>query len=154
MTEPLIEISNDQEEVFSRFINILITDNYEIKEASEIDTLRFGKYKDLKQIEKLEIYPSQYKSFIAQNRIPIIQSDKKWFPKFYVFEIELENNLKAIKLEDKLNGFIHHDDIFNEKDYDYILRNQDRLIYVLCRTKMFEEYALNYKSRLQEIIRN
>uniref|UniRef100_UPI003F6E2F53 hypothetical protein n=1 Tax=Carboxylicivirga taeanensis TaxID=1416875 RepID=UPI003F6E2F53 len=150
----LINISNDEEEIFASIINLLIADNYEIKDASEIDTLRFGKYKDLEQIENLEIYPSQYKSFKAINKTPIIQSDKDWFPKFYVFEIQLEDTIQAIEIENKLNSFIHHDDIFNEKNYDYVLRNHDRLIYVLCQSKMFEEYALSYKRRLKEIIKN
>lgn len=150
----LINISNDEEEVFARIINLLIADNYEITDASEIDTLRFGKYKDLKQIEKLEMYPSHYKSFKAISKTPIVQSDKNWFPKFYVFEIQFKDTVQAIEIENKLNSFIHHDDIFNEKDYDYILRNHDRLIYVLCKSKMFEEYALSFKRRLKEIIKN
>jgi hypothetical protein len=141
-------------DVFKRFIKILETDNYNVDTTQSIGTLKFTKYVDLEETERIEFKNNQFKSFHAKRKNPIKNMQDNWYPSFYVYEIYFQDSLKAKDFEKELNGFIRNDDIFNEKYYDYILRNNDRLIYVLCKAKIFEEYTFSYQGKLGELINN
>lgn len=77
-----------------------------------------------------------------------------WYPSFSVTEICFQDELTAAENHGKISEMINRRDIFNEKNYDYILQNVNRLIYVSCGAKIFEEYAFSYKDKIEEIIKN
>ena len=61
--------------------------------------------------------------------------------------------LLAIKqLLRRIEAAINSDDIFNEKQYDYLLRNGCALIYVHCNVSLFKEYAFQYRDSLKRLI--
>ena len=77
----------------------------------------------------------------------------KWYPAFTVTEICFSDEQTASKRQQEISEIINNLDLFNEKDYDYILKNGNRLIYVSCGAKIFEEYAFSYKDKIEEIIK-
>ena len=77
-----------------------------------------------------------------------------WYPSFSVTEICFQDEKVASKTHKEISEIINNRDIFNEKNYDYILKNGNRLIYVSCVAKIFEEYAFSYKNKIEELIKN
>lgn len=138
----------------NRFIKLLEADNYNIDTIVIIDTLSFSKWEKLEVIDRIDIDRHKFNSFYAKRKNPLKHLRDNWYPSFRVYEICLEDSLLAFEFEKKVNEFISHKDIYNEKNYDYVVLNQDRLIYVTCEAKLFQEYAFNYKSKLLELIKN
>ncbi len=133
----------------NKLINILKKDQYEIQDIA-IDSLMFKS----KEMDWISFKNKDFKSYRMKRSFEIPNLDDKFYPGFEIYEVCFENEQTAKDYELQLNNIIRSSDFYNEKQYDYIVRNGNRLIYILARAKMFEEYALLYKSKLEEMINN
>ena len=140
----------------------------ELKELLEIDNYKFESkvqqndlwFKSEKINEEFEVdktisFPkSQILSIYAKRKNKLERMQDNWYPSFSVTEICFQDEKVASKTHKEISEIINNGDIFNEKNYDYILENGNRLIYVSCGAKIFEEYAFSYKNKIEELIKN
>ena len=75
-----------------------------------------------------------------------------YYPRFQVYELYFESKELAAVHALKIEAAINSDDIFNEKQYDYLLRNGCALIYVHCNVSLFKEYAFQYRDSLKRLV--
>jgi len=137
------------------FINVLKQDNYRVELREKQDDLSFKSYKEEFEVDKTISFPEhQFKTIYAKRKNKLERMEDNWYPSFSVTEICFPNKLTASENYTAISEIINRYDIDNEKTYDYILQNGNRLIYVNCGAKIFEEYAFGYKERIEEIIKN
>ncbi|MFZ9847679.1 MAG: hypothetical protein ACO3EE_05950 [Flavobacteriales bacterium] len=72
------------------------------------------------------------------------------YPRFSVYNITFQSELAAKEEREKISTFINHDDLLNEKNYDFILRDGRNLIYVSCDAMIFSEITFSYQEKLEE----
>jgi hypothetical protein len=136
---------------------LLEKDNYSVEIREQQNDLWFKTEKESKEFEvdKTISFPkSQCLSFYVKRKNKLERMKDNWYPSFSVTEICFQDELTAAENHGKISEMINRRDIFNEKNYDYILQNVNRLIYVSCGAKIFEEYAFSYKDKIEEIIKN
>ena len=144
----------EKSSVLNDFIKLLEADNYNIDTIIGIpDTLRFMKWDNRFEI-KIDFTGEQFTTFFAKRKHPLKNMTDSWYPNFRVFEICFDDDQTALEYEKKINEIIWSSDLFNDKNYDYVVRNSDRLIYVTCGAKIFEEYAFKYKEKIYELTKN
>ena len=134
---------------------LLEKDNYWVESKEQQNDLWFRSEKADKEFEvdKTMSFPkSQFLSLYAKRKNKLERMEDNWYPSFSVTEICFQDEEAASKTHKEILEIINNGDIFNEKKYDYILRNGNRLIYVSCGAKIFQEYAFSYKSQIEEII--
>ena len=78
--------------------------------------------------------------------------DGNWYPSFQVAEIYFKNEKIASKYHTDISKIITNFDLFNDKNYDYIVQNNNKLIYVSCGASIFSTYAFGYKKKIKQII--
>jgi hypothetical protein len=139
---------------FEELIAVLELDGYEVDSTAFVDTLRFQILDGLQVMKSRIFLTDDFNSVIAKRKTPLERMEENWFPNFQVFEICFGTEQLAIQGEQELSSFLESNDIYNSKNYDYLTRNKDRIIYVSCKAKIFEDYALKYKSRIEKIIKN
>lgn len=76
-----------------------------------------------------------------------------WYPSFSVTEICFQDASSALENYQLISDIINRSDFFNEKNYDYVLQNGNRLIYVSAGAKLYGEYAFSYSNHIEEIIK-
>jgi len=135
-----------------QIIQILEKDNYQVDTAKNIEVLYFIRYKGFEEVERIEFTEDQFKSIYAKRKYPIKDIEGNYFPSFHVYEITFKDSIQSKEYENKINEIINNDDPYNEKDYDYILRDNQQLLYVSAGAKIFEEYAFNYKDIFEELM--
>jgi DNA-dependent RNA polymerase auxiliary subunit epsilon len=136
---------------------LLEKDNYSVEIREQQNDLWFKTEKESKEFEvdKTISFPkSQCLSFYVKRKNKLERMKDNWYPSFSVTEICFQDELTAAENHGKISEMMNRRDIFNEKNYDYILQNGNRLIYVSCGAKIFEEYAFSYKDKIEEIIKN
>lgn len=107
------------------------------------------------EVDKTIFFPkSQCLSVYAKRRNKLERMQDNWYPSFSITEICFHDEQTATKSHQEIFEIINNGDLFNEKNYDYILENGNRLIYVSCGAKIFEEYAFSYKSKIEILIEN
>lgn len=135
---------------------LLEKDNYSVETKEQENDLWFKTEKESKkfEVDKIISFPkSQCISFYAKRKNKLEQMKDNWYPSFSVTEICFQDEQTASTNFQEIFKIINNGDIFNEKNYDYILENGNRLIYVSCGAKIFEEYAFSYKDKIEEIIK-
>ncbi|WP_062060699.1 hypothetical protein [Aquimarina longa] len=135
---------------------LLEQENYrvEIKEQQNDLWFRSKKNNEKFEVDETISFPkSQYLSIYAKRKNKLEQMQDNWYPSFFVTEICFQDESSAAENYRKITQIINRSDIFNEKNYDYIIQNENRLIYVSCRAKIFEEYAFSYQNKIEEIIK-
>jgi hypothetical protein len=146
---------NEFSESMTDFIELLKQDNYAINLREDQSGLRFKSYKEGFQVDKTISFPKgNFKTIFAKRKNKLERMTDNWYPSFAVTEICLQDEQTASKSYQEISEIIDNSDLINEKDYDYILKNKNRLIYVICRAKIFEEYAFAYKDKIEEMIKN
>ena len=136
---------------------LLEKDNYKVEVKEQNNDLWFKSEKTNEEFEEdktISFQKSQILSLYAKRKNKLERMQDSWYPSFSVTEICFQDKKAASKTYKKISEIINNGDIFNEKNYDYILENGDRLIYVSCGAKIFEEYAFSYKEKIEEIIKN
>ncbi len=136
---------------------LLEKDNYKVEIKEQQNDLWFKSEKGNKEFEvdkTISFSKSQCLSFYAKRKNKLERMQDNWYPSFSVIEICFQNEQTASISHKIISEIINNGDIFNEKNYDYILKNGNRLIYVSCGAKIFEEYAFSYKGKIEEIIKN
>lgn len=139
------------------FIGLLEKDNYNVESQKQLNKLWFKSENTNKEFEvdKTISFPkSQILSIHAKRKNKLERMQDNWYPSFSITEICFQDEKTASKAHKEISEIINNEDIFNEKNYDYILKNGNRLIYVSCGAKIFEEYAFSYKGNIEEIINN
>lgn len=148
---------NQFSKVMTELKELLEQENYkvEIKEQQNDLWFKSEKENDEFEVDKTISFPkSRYLSIYAKRKNKLERMQDNWFPSFSVTEICFQDESVAVENHRKISEIISLNDIFNEKNYDYILQNGNRLIYVSCGAKIFEEYAFSYKDRIEEMIKN
>ena len=136
---------------------LLEQENYkvEIKEQQNDLWFRSENGNDEFEVDETISFPkSQCLSIYAKRKNKLERMQDNWYPLFSVTEICFQDESVAVENHRQISNIISRNDIFNEKNYDYILQNGNRLIYVSCGAKIFEEYAFSYKDRIEEMIKN
>ena len=160
-TSPEPESKKDIEGVncdeFSRamidFIALLKRDNYEINPKENQLELSFKSYKEEFKVDKDITFPKDhFKTIFAKRKNKLERMEDNWYPSFTITEICFQNEQLASKSYQDIFEIIDLSDLGNEKNYDYLLQNGNRLIYVSCGAKIFETYALGYKDEIEGII--
>ena len=137
----------------NKCIELLKNDNYEINHAETDDELEFKSYKNDFESDKVIIIRNyHFKAFWVKRKHKLDLNDNHWYPSFSVAEICFANAGVASQKHKEISEIIESRDLRNDKNYDYLLKNGNRLIYVSCRAKVFEEYAFYYKPKIEEII--
>ncbi len=139
---------------FIEFISVLEQDNYKIDKAPQIDTLKFQTLEDLRVTRSRNFLSEDFSVVLAKRQSPLNRMEGNWFPNFHVFEICFESDQMATHAEKDLNAFINSDDIYNSKNYDYIVRHGNRIVYVTCKAKIFEDHAFKYQSIIEDIVKS
>ncbi len=146
---------NKFSEVMIDFIELLRQDNYDINFKEDQSELMFESYKENFQIDRtISFQKDNFKTIIAKRKSKLENMLDNWYPSFTVTEICLQNDKNSSKIFQEIYEIINCSDLFNEKNYDYILKNGNRLIYVSCKAKIFEEYAFSYKDKIEKVIKN
>lgn len=138
-------------------IGLLEQDNYEVEIKEQQNDLLFQSKKrnnEFEVDEKISFSKTQYLSMSVKRKNKLEGRKDYWYPSFSVTEICSQDEATASKNHDKILEIINNNDIFNEKNYDYILKNENKLIYVSCGAKIFTEYALAYKEKIEELVKN
>jgi hypothetical protein len=136
---------------------LLEQENYkvEIKEQQNVLCFKSAKENDEFEVDETISFPqSQYLTFYAKSKNKLERMQDNWYPSFSVTEICFQDKSVAAENHKQISQIINRNDIFNEKNYDYIVQNGSRLIYVSCGAKIFEEYAFAYKDKIEEMIKN
>ena len=153
-----VEETNSEECDFSNefndIIRLLKQDDYNIDTTLTKDTLKFQIRDRLEIIRSYEFDPKDFKFIFAKRKTRLKEMEDNWYPNFRVYEICFDNEQEAIDYESKLTEVLSSPDIFNEKNYDYLIRNHDRIIYVTCDAKIFQQYAFQYRDTIEKIIKN
>ncbi len=76
----------------------------------------------------------------------------KMFVRFNIYEICFNNVEQSIFYENKINKIINGNDIYNEKFYDFVVRNKNQLIYISTNARVFYESVLEHNNELVKII--
>ncbi|WP_452597765.1 hypothetical protein [Pontimicrobium sp. MEBiC01747] len=163
--KPIKTISNDiKEKTCDEFSQTMISiidtiklDNYKTEEFKEkLDTLFFKSYKtDLEIVDKIISFPkTQLKTILFSRKSKLKGMKGNWYPSFSITEICCKDELSASNYQKQISKIINSNDSFNEKDYDYILQNKTKLIYVNCNARIFKPFAFSYKKQIKEIIEN
>ncbi|MFD0862834.1 hypothetical protein ACFQ1M_11530 [Sungkyunkwania multivorans] len=139
---------------FKDIIRLLKQDDYNIDTTLTEDTLKFQIRDRLEIVQSYEFYPKDFKFIFAKRKTRLKEMEDNWYPNFRVYEICFDNEQEAIDYESKLTEVLSSPDIFNDKNYDYLIRNHDRIIYVTCGAKIFEQYAFQYRDTIEKIIKN
>lgn len=134
--------SKAAEELFS----ILINDGYELENFES--PLIF--YKQFRNDDTLVI--TNVSTTGAKGKTPLKNMKGNWYPSFNISEICFPDTVSAAEYCSKIEKIINASDIRNEKYYDYIIQNGDRLIYVCAYAKIWEEYAFSYRERIETLI--
>lgn len=140
----------------SELKELLEKENYSVEIREQENDLWFKtESKNNKfEVDKNISFPkSQFLSIYAKRKNKLEHMQGNWFPSFAVIEICFQDERTASKSHQKISEIINKRDLYNEKKYDYILENGNSLIYVSCKAKIFEEYALSYKDKIEEIIK-
>uniref|UniRef100_UPI00404A3B4E hypothetical protein n=1 Tax=Flavobacterium sp. TaxID=239 RepID=UPI00404A3B4E len=138
---------------FNGIIRLLKQDDYNIDTTLAEDTLKFQIRDRLEIVKKYKFLPKDFKFVFAKRKTKLKGMEDNWYPNFRVYEICFHNEQEAIDYETKLTEVLSSPDIFNDKNYDYLIRNYDRIIYVTCGAKIFEEYAFHYRDTIEKIIK-
>jgi len=136
---------------------LLEKDNYKVESKEQQNDLWFKSEKTNEEfdVDKTISFPKfQILSIYAKRKNKLERMQDNWYPSFSVSEICFHDDKVASKAHKEISEIINNGDIINEKNYDYILENGNRLIYVSCGAKIFEEYAFSYKEKIEEIIKN
>ncbi|MFV0531728.1 MAG: hypothetical protein ACK5MD_09885 [Flavobacteriales bacterium] len=146
---------NKFSEAMINFIELLKHDNNEIETKGNQKELWFTSYKEDPKAEKTIIVSrNSFKTIFVKRKNKLERMGDNWYPSFSVTEICFQNEQTALENERNISEIINSFDLSNEKSYDYILNNGNRLIYVSCGAKIFEEYTFAYKEKMEEIIKN
>ena len=141
----------------TEFKELLEKDNYKVESKEQLNDLWFKSERANEEFEvdkTISFSKPQILTIYAKRKNKLERMQDSWYPSFSVTEICFQDKKAASKTHKKISQIINNGDIFNEKNYDYILENGDRLIYVSCGAKIFEEYAFSYKEKIEEIITN
>ena len=140
----------------NKLIQILKKDNYQI-DTVESEGKAFAKehpkyeFKD----EKTYIIPKHSCiSFSAKRKHKLKNKKDNWYPSFRISEFCFSNKELAKNATDTINSIIYNADLINDKNYDYVVLNNNKIIYVSCGAKIFEEYAINYKKHIENLVKN
>jgi len=139
---------------FQDIIQLLKQDDYNIDTSLAEDTLKFQIRDKLEIIKSYEFLPKDFKFVFAKRKTRLKGMEDNWYPNFRVYEICFDNEQEAIEYESKLTEVLSSPDIYNDKNYDYLIRNHNRIIYVTCGAKIFEQYAFQYRDMIEKIIKN
>ncbi|MEM7185638.1 MAG: hypothetical protein AAF466_03175 [Bacteroidota bacterium] len=96
---------------------------------------------------------SNYVSFFVKRKHKLEGMRDHWYPSFSVAEICFQDEMASAENLRQITAVIEGNDIQNEKNYDYLVQNGNRLIYVSCNAKIFEEHAFSFKARIEDIIK-
>lgn len=148
------EDCNEFSEVMKSLIQLLKIDNYAINQREEQSELLFKSYnEELNRIDETITFPKgNFKSIYVKRKNKLKNKTDNWYPSFTVTEICFNDTIMASKSYYEISEIIHNHDLLNEKNYDYILKNGSRLIYVSCGAKIFEGYAFSYKPKIEELL--
>lgn len=140
-------------EAMNDFIMLLKQDNYAIYTVDDKSELSFKSYTDDFKVDKLISFNrDNFKTILAKRKHKLEKMTDHWYPSFSVTEICFSDEQTASKYHREISEIINGLDSFNEKNYDYILKNDRRLIYVSCGAKIFESYAMAYKAQLAQLL--
>lgn len=132
--------------VIKQFKEILTSDSYTIGEKGLRGDLVFSTVSG----ESVTFSHQEYKQFYAKRNYKIKRHRENFYPSFSVAEICFNDSATAAAQKKKIEKIINSYDRYNDKKYDYILLNGNKLIYVWTTAKIFEEFALSYKEKLKE----
>lgn len=136
---------------------LLEKDNYKVEINDQRNGLWFRSEKENDEFEidkSISYAESQCLAFYVKRKTKLKGKKDNWYPSFSVTEICFEDEISASKNYQEISNIINNGDFFNDKNYDYILINGHRLIYVSCGAKIFEEYAFSYKGKIEDLIKN
>tara|TARA_B100000683_G_C12371212_1_gene507252 strand:+ start:254 stop:880 length:627 start_codon:yes stop_codon:yes gene_type:complete len=136
---------------------LLEQDNYrvEIKEQQNDLLFAVSNFPSISNKDQIKFsFPkSEYLSFYVERKNKLEGTKDNWYPSFSVTEICFQDESTAVENHGKISKIISGNDTFNDKNYDYLLQNGNRLIYVSCRARVFLEYAFSYKDKIKGIIK-
>ena len=139
-------ISHDCKEpstVLDQFLIILQQDEYVIQEMNnESLTIRSGE-------SQITIDGNSLNSFSAKRIFQIPDQEEKLYPTFEVYEICLDYE-KGTDLRNQILEIVSNRNFTKGKEYDYVVENGNRLIYVVSRAKVFKEFAFEYQEALKK----
>lgn len=127
-------------------INTLKKENYKIGLINTDNQLIFETEKKSSQIkfENLKGFNAKCKTELKDGM----------HVRFSVYEICLNDSNEAKTYEAKINTIINGNDLTNEKKYDFIIRNKNKLIYITTDARLFYESVVEQRNKIVKIIQN
>lgn len=135
---------------------LLELENYkvEIKEPQKDLSFKSEMANEVFQVDETISFPkAQFLSLYAKRKNKLERMEGHWYPSFSVTEICFQDASSALENHQLISDIINRSDFFNEKNYDYVLQNGNRLIYVSAGAKLYGEYAFSYSNHIEEIIK-
>ncbi len=146
---------NEFSDAMTKFMEHLKQDNYAINIREARTELSFQTEKEEFQVDWTISFPKEnFKTIFAKRKNKLERKKDNWYPSFTITEICFRDEQSASNSHQIISEIIDNLDMFNDKNYDYILKNGKSLIYVSCGAKIFEEYAFSYKDKIKEIVKN
>ncbi len=131
-------------------IQFLESQGYSSDTTMRSDSLHFVSYDStFNEVEQIKYSSDRFKSARFKKTVPV--SDN-FYPRFGIHEILFASSSEAKVAINRLNRIINSPDAINDKTYDYLISNENHLIYVQCNVKGFEKIVLEYKDEFLSIV--
>lgn len=143
---------------FLTFIALLEEDQYDVSSYLKSDSLKFFKLVKGNSHTYTSVVisysPETFFRVLAERKFKLTgnQYIDNYYPSFHVAEICFGSDSLAEIMLTNLGEIIYNRSDMNGKNYDYILQNGSRLIYISTSAKIFESNVLEYRKPLENII--
>lgn len=129
---------------FQSFINSLKKDNYKTISSNEDLTLETSGKNNKLEFKDLKGFSAKCNKVLKDGM----------YVRFKAYEICFSDIQKAKEYEAKIIKIIDGSDLKNEKIYDFIIRADNKLIYISTDARIFYESVLKIKNKLEKNIKN
>ena len=140
--------------LMDEFLDILEKDSFDIKVIKEVEPLKFKKLayipSGFKVLDTLKIPTVKMQAFKVKRKYTL-KGKESLFPRFDIFQIAYATEIEAKENKEKILSFINHDDLINEKKYDFVIQDGKTLIYVCCNAMIFSEITFSYQEKLEKV---
>ncbi len=122
--------------------------------SQDLNTRKFVRLPDptnLNSLEELVVVNAQIKKTFFQSNQKLSASVEV-YPRFFVETWNFETAEQAVNVNNKLQQFIHSNDLVNEKNYDFTIVDGTYLFYFSTDTKMFIDAMSKEAEELKKLL--
>ncbi|NNT72743.1 hypothetical protein HKT18_11000 [Flavobacterium sp. IMCC34852] len=131
---------------FDSFINMLKKENYKISLINNDNQLIFETHKKSNKIK--------FKNLNGFDAKCNTEFKDNMYVRLSAYEICFNDTIEAKSYEAKINKIINGSDLRNEKKYDFVIRNENKLIYISTDARIFYESVVELKNKIIKITQN